>query len=86
MRDAAEGLCKAEVSAIHMPMSDRRSDPSIPNLDLERFNGSAQARTAFLGDLRDAARQVGFFHLIGHGIEATWSTPVSSRCGAPPLC
>jgi isopenicillin N synthase-like dioxygenase len=50
-------------------MTDRRFDTSIPLLDLELFSGSGPVRTAFLAHLRDAARQVGFFYVTGHGIE-----------------
>jgi isopenicillin N synthase-like dioxygenase len=45
---------------------------SIPVLDLRQFDvaGSVE-RTAFLAALRDAARQVGFFYITGHGIAPT---------------
>jgi isopenicillin N synthase-like dioxygenase len=42
---------------------------SITLLDLERFDAGDGQRAAFLSELRNAARQVGFFHLVGHGIE-----------------
>jgi len=44
-------------------------DSSIPLLDLSRFDAAAgRERDASLGQLRDAARDVGFFYLTGHGI------------------
>jgi isopenicillin N synthase-like dioxygenase len=42
---------------------------TLPTLDLRRFNGHASERARFLEDLRTAARKVGFFYLVGHGIE-----------------
>src|ERR1700722_5259969 len=42
---------------------------TLPTLDLRRFDGSAWERARFLEDLRKAARNVGFFYLVGHGIE-----------------
>lgn len=38
----------------------------LPVLDLSRLDGPD--RGAFLRDLRDAARRVGFFYLVGHGV------------------
>lgn len=46
-------------------MPDARS---LPNLDFSRFRAVGEARAAFLAELRDAAREVGFFYLSGHGI------------------
>lgn len=40
---------------------------SLPVLDLRDFNAPA-ARPVFLRTLREAARDVGFFHLVGHGL------------------
>ena len=42
---------------------------SLPTLDLLRFNSAASERSRFLEDLRKAARSVGFFYLVGHGIQ-----------------
>lgn len=42
---------------------------ALPTLDLRRFGASGADRTSFLNELRTAARGVGFFYLIGHGIE-----------------
>ena len=41
----------------------------LPVLDLSRFGAGPAERAAFLADLCAAAREAGFFHLIGHGIE-----------------
>ena len=38
----------------------------LPVLDLSRLDGPD--RGVFLRDLRDAARRVGFFYLVGHGV------------------
>lgn len=40
----------------------------LPILDLGRFDAGGRDRTAFLEDLRSAARDIGFFYLSGHGI------------------
>jgi isopenicillin N synthase-like dioxygenase len=45
------------------------SDYPIPQLDLSGFDAGGPARAAFLADLRAAAHDVGFFYLVGHGIE-----------------
>jgi isopenicillin N synthase-like dioxygenase len=42
---------------------------TLPTLDLRRFDGHASERSRFLEELRTAARSVGFFYLVGHGIE-----------------
>lgn len=41
----------------------------VPTLDLRRMDVGASERAGFLRDLRAAARDVGFFYLVGHGIE-----------------
>jgi isopenicillin N synthase-like dioxygenase len=41
----------------------------VPTLDLRRVDAGASQRTLFLRDLRAAAHDVGFFYLVGHGIE-----------------
>jgi isopenicillin N synthase-like dioxygenase len=41
----------------------------IPQLNLERFAAGEGERTVFLTELRHAARHVGFFYLVGHGVE-----------------
>ena len=45
------------------------SDNSIPLLDLSRLDAGEAQRSAFLTELRSAARDVGFFYLSGHGVE-----------------
>lgn len=42
---------------------------TLPVLDFREIDGPAPMRAAFLGKLRMAARETGFFYLIGHGIE-----------------
>ncbi len=41
---------------------------SLPVLDLRRFAPGHPGRADFLADVRHAAREFGFFYLIGHGI------------------
>lgn len=41
---------------------------SLPILDLARLDAGKTERKTFLEDLRRAARDVGFFYLVGHGI------------------
>jgi isopenicillin N synthase-like dioxygenase len=41
---------------------------SLPILDLSQLNGGVTDRDAFLSQLRRAAREVGFFYLINHGV------------------
>lgn len=51
-------------------MKNLRYTNSIPLLDLSRFNAAeGKERAAFLAELKDAARHVGFFYITGHGIE-----------------
>src|SRR5262245_36117387 len=40
----------------------------IPILDLARADGSLQAERALSADLRQAAIDVGFFYVVGHGV------------------
>jgi isopenicillin N synthase-like dioxygenase len=42
---------------------------SLRTLDLRRFDGNGLERARFLRELRAAAHGVGFFYLVGHGIE-----------------
>jgi isopenicillin N synthase-like dioxygenase len=42
----------------------------LPWLDLSRLDGRATDHLNFLADLREAAHDVGFFYLTGHGITA----------------
>lgn len=41
---------------------------TLPVLDLARYTSSAE-RDVFLADLRQAARDIGFFYLINHGVD-----------------
>jgi isopenicillin N synthase-like dioxygenase len=50
-------------------MNAIRDENSIPLLDLQGFAAAGAERAAFLAQLRDAAREVGFFYITGHGIE-----------------
>ncbi len=43
---------------------------TLPLLDLARLDAGPGERAAFLAELRAAARDVGFFYLVGHGIPA----------------
>jgi isopenicillin N synthase-like dioxygenase len=45
------------------------TDRILPILDLRRFDGTAAERAAFLDDLRAVSHDIGFFYLVGHGIE-----------------
>lgn len=51
-------------------MAHTRGITSLPTLDLSLLDGTAAQRQGFLDDLRHAARDVGFFYLTGHGIDA----------------
>lgn len=42
----------------------------LPLLDISRLDGAPEDRAGFLEELRQAAREVGFFYLIGHGVPA----------------
>jgi isopenicillin N synthase-like dioxygenase len=42
---------------------------ALPTLDLRRFERHGSERSCFLGELRSAARNTGFFYLTGHGID-----------------
>ncbi len=44
------------------------SKAALPILDLSLLDGSADQHQQFLADLRVAARDVGFFYLVGHGL------------------
>jgi isopenicillin N synthase-like dioxygenase len=48
-------------------MAGSKSTKSLPVLDLRRFDAAGE-RPAFLGELRQAAREFGFFYLSGHGV------------------
>jgi isopenicillin N synthase-like dioxygenase len=51
-------------------MQHLQSKNYVPVLDVSRFDAADDnERSAFLSELRDAARQVGFFYITRHGIE-----------------
>ena len=43
---------------------------SIPLINFSQFSGSPDQRDAFLSQLRYAAREIGFFYLKNHGVDA----------------
>lgn len=43
---------------------------ALPVIDFRQFEAGPEQRADFLAALRDAARHVGFFYLIAHGIDA----------------
>lgn len=43
---------------------------TIPVIDLSRWRGSPEDRAALAGDVRRVCHEVGFFHLVGHGVPA----------------
>jgi len=49
---------------------------SLPVIDLSQLNGDPRQRQDFLETLNYAAREVGFFYLIGHGISPQLLTDV----------
>lgn len=51
-------------------MSIINATPALPILDLAQLNASPTDRAAFLSQLRQAAREIGFFYLINHGVSA----------------
>ena len=42
---------------------------ALPALDLSCLDGDAQTRATFLEALRETAHNIGFFYLIGHGVD-----------------
>jgi isopenicillin N synthase-like dioxygenase len=53
-----------------LTMNDISQTERLPILDIGQFEGPGSDRTAFLADLREAARRTGFFYITGHGISA----------------
>ena len=49
-------------------MPETETKTSLPILDLQRLDAEGADREAFLRELREAARDFGFFYLTGHGI------------------
>jgi hypothetical protein len=62
------------------------STRSLPILDFSRFDGPPSERAAFLADLGAAARGVGFFYLIGHGIDPQLTREVVALAGGSSRC
>jgi isopenicillin N synthase-like dioxygenase len=50
-------------------MHAAESNAPIPLLDLRRFDAGEAQRSAFLAELRAAAHDVGFFYVVGHGVD-----------------
>lgn len=42
---------------------------ALPVLDLARLDGGPDEKLAFLAELREVAHDIGFFYLVGHGID-----------------
>jgi isopenicillin N synthase-like dioxygenase len=69
---AMSSLSAAEaISAViqERPMPVALAAETLPTLDLRRFDGPASELSRFLEELRKAARNVGFFYLVCHGID-----------------
>ena len=52
------------------------TEPALPILDISKFRGTTEQREEFLNDLRDAAHNVGFFYIVGHGVPESVTTGV----------
>src|SRR5277367_3612991 len=50
-----------------MPAGETNSH--VPQLDLRGFDAGESQRAQFLAELRIAAHEIGFFYLVGHGVE-----------------
>lgn len=55
---------------------------ALPVIDFARLTGSAPQRKEWLEELGRAAREVGFFYLINHGIDQQLTTSVSQTARA----
>jgi isopenicillin N synthase-like dioxygenase len=55
---------------------------SLPVLDVSRFDAGEAERARFLADLRRAAREVGFFYVIGHGVPEALNADLLATAGA----
>lgn len=51
---------------------------SIPVIDLSKLDGTPEQRAEFLQQLRVAARDIGFFYLINHGVDPQLLTEVQN--------
>jgi isopenicillin N synthase-like dioxygenase len=54
----------------------------LPVLDLSRFDAGPVERAAFLASLRQAAREVGFFYVVGHGVPDRLNTETLAQARA----
>ena len=54
---------------------------TLPILDLARYADPAE-KAAFLADLRHAARDIGFFYLINHGVDESLQQAVQQQSPA----
>ncbi len=54
---------------------------TLPILDLSRYADPAE-KAAFLADLRHAARDIGFFYLINHGVDESLQQAVQQQSRA----
>ncbi|MFI1382839.1 isopenicillin N synthase family dioxygenase [Embleya sp. NPDC020886] len=43
--------------------------PTLPVIDISRFGDPTANRADFLAELRHAAREIGFFQVVGHGVD-----------------
>ncbi len=55
---------------------------SLPVIDLSAASGSPEQRAALHADLHQAATEVGFFHLTGHGVTAAETARLTSAMHA----
>ncbi|WP_202945598.1 isopenicillin N synthase family oxygenase [Paraburkholderia atlantica] len=63
-----------------MSNRDRCAATALPVLDLMQFDhGDAEAGANILVKLREAARDIGFFYLRGHGVDAATILNVQAR-------
>ncbi|WP_105647768.1 isopenicillin N synthase family dioxygenase [Cronobacter dublinensis] len=53
--------------------------PTLPILDLARLNQNPADRAAFLDHLRYAARDIGFFYIVNHGVDTRLLEDVQSE-------
>jgi len=52
------------------------TNPTLPIVDISKFHGTDDQREEFLAELRDAAHNVGFFYVVGHGVPDSVTTGV----------
>jgi isopenicillin N synthase-like dioxygenase len=64
------GSLGALLASSHVRVHMNHSNDQIPELNLSGFDSGGSERAAFLAKLRAAAHDVGFFYLVGDGIES----------------